>query len=127
MVLNSFYQGSMIFWISIFGYNQKPVTQNGKMVDYNVSGLFAFCVIMIVVNIKLQLDLNNKSAVAFFVSLVSCGIFYAAARVLSLNEVSIFLNDDLGGAVPTMLKTFRAFFYGVLATFLVLLPNIIKR
>jgi uncharacterized membrane protein len=73
---------------------------NGKMVDYNVSGVFAFCLIMVVINIKLQLDLNNKSAAAFFISLLSFGIFYAAVRTLSVEAVSIYLNDDLGGTIP---------------------------
>jgi uncharacterized membrane protein len=93
-------QGSLIFCFSIFSYSNKPVTMNGKMVDFHVSGVFAFCLIMIVVNIKLQLDLNNKSAAAFFVSLVSFGIFYSAVRALSVGEVSIFFNDDLGGTLP---------------------------
>ena len=127
MVFNSFMQGSLIFWISIFGYNQKPVTMNGKMVDFNVSGVFAFCLIMVVVNIKLQLDLNNKSAAAFFVSLVSFGILYSAARVLSIGKVSIFFNDDLGGTLPQMLLSMRAAVYGILATLLVLLPDILRK
>ncbi len=100
---------------------------NGKMVDFNVSGVFAFCLIMVVVNIKLQLDLNNKSAAAFFVSLVYLGILYSAARVLSIEEVSFFYNDDLGGTLPGMLISMRAAVYGILATLLVLLPDILKK
>ena len=100
---------------------------NGKMVDFNVSGLFAFCLIMVVINIKLQLDLNTKSAAAFFVSLVSFGIFYSAARALSIGQVSIFFNDDLGGTLPQMLFSMRAVVYGILATLLILLPEILRK
>lgn len=100
---------------------------NGKMVDFNVSGVFAFCLIIVVVNIKLQLDLNKKSAAAFFISLVSFGILYSAARVLSIEKVSIFFNDDLGGTLPQMLLSMRAAVCGILATLLVLLPDILKK
>jgi len=127
MVVNAAYHGSFVFWISIYAYGNKPVTMNGRMVDLNVSGLFAFCLIMLIVNIKLQLDLNNRSPSAFFISLLSFGIFYAAARALSVESISVFLKDDLGGVVPQMLMTFRAFVVGVLATCFILLPDILLK
>jgi len=96
------------------------------MLNYSEVGVMAFCSIMNVINLKLQLELNNKSASAMCISIISLGLFYTALYVLSDQKLSIQLKDDLAGTLPEHLMNIRSVIVVLTTTVLVLTPELIS-
>jgi hypothetical protein len=88
----------------MYSYSE-AVDFKGHLVDSNIIGCLMFSVLLNVINIKLQLELKHKSAVAFFISLMTTMVYYGL--LFSHDNVVKYSTYELAGAVPEQMTTLR--------------------
>ena len=107
-LFTAFTEGTLLYWLVITSYSE-AVDFTGHTVDHEIIGSLMFSVVLNVINLKLQLVLHHKSAVAGFISLMSTLFYYGIMFCINDERLPLSNNFDASGAVPEQMTTVRGF------------------